>query len=679
MYNIDETNSDVTFVVENNKVQLKIRNFDSTGTEVPHVITSSETTAESDTNVYSALRVKNELEALNVTDVGCTNNATVNEIVRELYLSGLSENVPYYISNIWNYNDNGTAKICVRVSDGTTTVAQVLAVPNDNGLYVVYSANNSNIKGIALLQFTLNDLPTTQTDLSATLHNDLVKNYLRSPIIKSYFDACISSYKGFLVNPAVTRSSILNELNQLSAIQWIRFWHNERYFTDKNVYYRGIIVRSGAVYLQLYDSDGNVHTITLPGSVPSGGIVEYKTEMNDGITSSNGTAIEETSCYLHLVLNYDVYDEQNSSNVDTLRIENHLLYDASWDAAFEDEIRENGEKALELANQLYHQTGIIYDVNSNPYKLSISNGEITASPVVYRNVLVIGNSIAVHGRATARGWYGYGYGMAASRASTTVGNSTDFVSHLKTALARRFNGANVSRVNMANWETSLLLSDFISDLGNVSLSGRDAIIFRLCENVTDLLFDSFYDALDKAVNYVKSQNATADIFLCGSCMVSYRIRQRGKIVRHYAVDKHIPYVDVQCEQAQLEKIGHYTEGFTNTSYTTVALYRITDAGVANHPNDLGHLHIANCLLDAMHYQRLEIEHSLTVVDSNSIGYDCATSWVENGIVNVKTSATTVTVSFTDNNNAVQQLTATSHGDGMFTFIMPAYDSIVTLY
>lgn len=675
MYNIDEENSDVTFVVEDDKVRLKIKNYDTSGSEIPYVIGSGEATAESETNVYSAQRMKGTLAVLDGSSTGCTASARMNEWVRELYLTGLDSSKFYFVSQLWNNGGYLQFRISQSLTADLSSPVVILQIYTNTltagGLYRLVPQGDTAVRGMVRLQVDFAALPTTVLSYMALVHQNIAGSLHNAPSIEAAFARCVCSEKGFVSSPSLVAADAVSQLNQLQAVQRLTFWHVAKFFPDGVVYFRGILVVSGAIYLQFYDTAGNVHTLTLDSRLPAGGCVTYRGERTVYVTDAGGHSVESYTGYLYLALNYDLYDAKQASAVYGVQVENHLLHDARWCMLFADETRRNAMQALEMAGRLVHDTGVVYDENRLPYRLSIEAGAIRALPIVYKNVLVLGNSITVHGRLPERGWYGGSFGMAASRASTVVGQSTDYVSHLKNGLALRYPNLFLSRVNMAKWETTLELNNFIADMSGIAITGRDVIIVRLCENVPQGLMDSFYGALDRVVKYVVSQNGTAQIYLCGSCMTSEKSRAAGQIVQRYAVEHHLPYVDVQCEYEELERLGHYTEGFTDDSRTTTALYPITDGGVAGHPGDLGHLHIANRLLDALHYPMLYLEHAITVVNNSSLAVDAPASWVERGIFNIKTAATVVTASYRDAAGNSEPLALTAHDGGLYTAVMPA--------
>lgn len=298
---------------------------------------------------------------------------------------------------------------------------------------------------------------------------------------------------------------------------------------------------------------------------------------------------------------------------------------------------------------------------------------LSAQNRVYKNVLVIGNSITTHGYLPSRGWYGYSWGMAATT------DSTDFCSLLKKQLQNTYPNVYVSRLAAQPWEQKLTVDAFLTALGNMWLAGRDCIILRLCENISSDSISSIEKSLHDLIDYIESQNATADIFLTGTIMMNEYNPRKNEIIKKVAEERGLTYVDIYGDESMLERLGDYVPGYPENSegrpdYTVpMQLYPIVDVGVAGHPNDCGHLHIANQLLQAMGYEFLEIEHEIKVIDDENMGYICFQRWVAGGLFNVQTTAIP-----TVQDETGQEIAVIKAGEGAYLFVMPDCNVTITL-
>ena len=192
----------------------------------------------------------------------------------------------------------------------------------------------------------------------------------------------------------------------------------------------------------------------------------------------------------------------------------------------------------------------------------------------------------------------------------------------------------------------------------------DCIIFRAGENAHPSDSNTWSEQIKTLLNYCLTRCPNASIIL-STCM--WVDATKDAAIAKVATDWGLPLI-YPGTSSNKERMGDYVEG------TDLQLHKITDSGVAKHVNDIGFLRFANRLAANIGYATLDEQHDVTVVDGSSIGYTCFSSWVANGIFNIKTTATTVTA-VDANNNA---LTVTNHGDEFFTFVMPDTDVTITI-
>lgn len=194
--------------------------------------------------------------------------------------------------------------------------------------------------------------------------------------------------------------------------------------------------------------------------------------------------------------------------------------------------------------------------------------EPVSKPIIFSNVLILGNSITQHPQDLSIGWAG-DWGMAASAADK------DYV-HL---LTKRFQTANqqsnVKIGTIAGFEYDSSNFNFDTNLKTFRDTKPDLLILRIGENVqpnTDTIaFDKNYQAL---ISYMRVNNPNLHILAVGSFWP-------GRDYVNHIMAKYTPYVS-------LEPLG--------ISYANYAidLTGVSD-GVKQHPNDKGMQGIADII------------------------------------------------------------------------------------
>lgn len=111
------------------------------------------------------------------------------------------------------------------------------------------------------------------------------------------------------------------------------------------------------------------------------------------------------------------------------------------------------------------------------------------------SVLCLGNSITWHPRKDEIEWYPE-WGMAASRLEN------DYCHQLESMLKHDNDESTVLPLNIADWERELRSSQIDSLIGD-NIRGKDAVVIRLVENVSDK--GRFEMALDTLVSFCQER------------------------------------------------------------------------------------------------------------------------------------------------------------------------------
>jgi hypothetical protein len=255
-------------------------------------------------------------------------------------------------------------------------------------------------------------------------------------------------------------------------------------------------------------------------------------------------------------------------------------------------------------------SGVITDQETGiPYIITIRNGQIVLIPALYRNVLVLGNSITSHEQTSI--WPANNRGMAATKPEY------DFCGIMQTQMRLKDNSTVVTRLNIAEWERDFTTS-LSTLIGNNLTSDTDLVVIRLGENVTNN--NGFGSALNNLLAYIYSIAQNARVLVTSMFWAN---SATDEILKNFADSHGLTYVKINQfgYSAYEEAIGHYTY---NTDFTAIS--EITNTGVAQHPSNKGMCAIANEILNAIGYDRSTNTYSLQSV---TVGGVTGTMWVLN--------------------------------------------------
>lgn len=190
-------------------------------------------------------------------------------------------------------------------------------------------------------------------------------------------------------------------------------------------------------------------------------------------------------------------------------------------------------------------------------------------------VLLLGNSITLHGPKTEIGWYG-NWGMAASC------EEKDYVHRLMAAIRKKRDDCAFCVCQVAAWEKNYKDgSRLLSDYQDARSFGADVIVVRFLENCPYSDFDAiaFKRELDVLLHYLDPAGKAKTILT-----TAFWHHPGDQTMEEYAAEKALPIVP----------LGDLGE---DDSMKAIGLF--AHQGVAIHPGDLGMEQIAARIFAAL--------------------------------------------------------------------------------
>lgn len=286
----------------------------------------------------------------------------------------------------------------------------------------------------------------------------------------------------------------------------------------------------------------------------------------------------------------------------------------------------------------------------------------------YRHVIVLGNSMTLHERDFNSGWYA-DRGMA----STVEGN--DFVHRLEQGLQAKVPNAKVVPVSVFAWEKAFntkparLVDPFLK-------RGVDCIVFRAGENVPSANIDDFEAATVNLLEHCLSKCPKAALYITTTFWLNERL---NKALDHVSKHFHVALVDIRTNRDDcMARTGDFVWGdsVSDRGKTFHAGYPVLyDLGksIANHPNDVGMLFMANQILTAMNYSKVEAVYKVKVLDPEGVGCTCFDRWVEKGVLTFQTAGIP-----SARDRFGKEIPITDHRYGAYTLTMPSTDIYLTI-
>lgn len=188
-----------------------------------------------------------------------------------------------------------------------------------------------------------------------------------------------------------------------------------------------------------------------------------------------------------------------------------------------------------------------------------------------KKVLVLGNSMTIHGPSAEIGWFG-NWGMAASS------KDKDFVHVLQARLQ-----IPVIPVNISAWENNPATFD-LSTIDTYLQQDPFIVVIRLGESVKEIT--GFNTSLNKLIDHIQGKLPDSKILITGTFWNNIPI---SNVLAQVAKQRNIPFVKL----SHLDVIENIS--FIGAPVFSVdgSPYKITNQGVAGHPGDLGMERMAN--------------------------------------------------------------------------------------
>ncbi|MCE7039371.1 SGNH/GDSL hydrolase family protein [Dyadobacter sp. CY312] len=204
------------------------------------------------------------------------------------------------------------------------------------------------------------------------------------------------------------------------------------------------------------------------------------------------------------------------------------------------------------------------------YKNIVSPVSKVSYSIFYKKVLIVGNSITLHGQLPQVGWYG-NWGMAASAADK------DYV-HLVSAKLKKLNPNVEIRLMIAvDFEQNYRTYDFTS-LKNFTDFAPDMVIMRIAENTNLTTIADYENRYDRLITELISKSTVSKV-ICSTSFWSTTEEASWRI-RNIATNR--GYIVADLEPLWKDKDNSALANFTDTS-------------VGRHPSDKGMQAIADII------------------------------------------------------------------------------------
>ena len=196
------------------------------------------------------------------------------------------------------------------------------------------------------------------------------------------------------------------------------------------------------------------------------------------------------------------------------------------------------------------------------YKNVVSSVSKAFYSVYYKRILIVGNSIMMHGAIPEKNWLG-NWGMAASAPEK------DYV-HLLSAQLKELNPDAEIRLMMAvDFEQNYKNYDF-NKVADYAAFSPDLVIMRIAENSNLTTLSAYENRYDQLITHLTSKSEVAKVI----CTTSFWSSTEEASWRIRNVARNKGYV--------LADFGDLTKDKTFAAYS---FYQ--DAGIGSHPSDKG--------------------------------------------------------------------------------------------
>ena len=326
-----------------------------------------------------------------------------------------------------------------------------------------------------------------------------------------------------------------------------------------------------------------------------------------------------------------------------------------------------------IQSQISNNKIYIDDVTNKKYQLKISNGNIVLQLANIEKMLVIGHSFVSYGNSPSIDWY---LDDGENRAMAPSINSHQWTEFIKSKL-----NCSVDIKSGVDFERNYSVDYNFASKWNVQ-DNYDAICIYLAENA--VYNDTMKESWEAMLNYLKIAAPKARIFCTGSWISN----DKEKAIRNACQNVYgVNYTDcigiqsTEVNKSTIWKKGDYYYGRDSSYYPL---------GAANsHPNDVGHLSIANRFLQSFGEEIITGNtHNITLNQKSGGTIETPNVlWVKDGIVTIRCNPS---IGYTINNVSVSKASgdviistrrSNTKLDGTarvyYTFTMPNEDVIVT--
>ena len=274
-----------------------------------------------------------------------------------------------------------------------------------------------------------------------------------------------------------------------------------------------------------------------------------------------------------------------------------------------------------IQSQITNSKTYVDDITNERYLLKVSNGELILQSLKIKNMLIIGHSFVVYGNAPQADWNLDDGENRAMAPSINAHQWTEFIKSKLKCTVELKSGVDFERNYSPDY-------DFASKW-NVQ-DNHDVICIYLNENA--VYNDTMQASWEAMLNYLKSAAPRARIF----CTGSWTSNDKEKAIKAACSNVYgINYVDciglysTKINASTIWKRGDYYYGRESQYYPM---------GAPNsHPNDVGHLDIANRFLQSFGEDTVKGNtHNITLNQKSGGTIETPNAvWVENGIVTIR--------------------------------------------
>lgn len=326
-----------------------------------------------------------------------------------------------------------------------------------------------------------------------------------------------------------------------------------------------------------------------------------------------------------------------------------------------------------IQSQISNNKIYIDDVTNKKYQLKVSNGTIVLQSTNIEKILVIGHSFVAYGNSPSIDWY---LDDGENRAMAPSINSHQWTEFIKSKL-----NCSVDIKSGVDFERNYSVNYNFASKWNVQ-DNYDAICIYLGENA--VYNDTMKESWEAMLNYLKIAAPKARIFCTGSWISN----DKEKAIRNACQNVYgVNYTDcvginnTEVNKSTIWKKGDYYYGRDSSYYPLGAAH--------SHPNDVGHLSIANRFLQSFGEEAITGNtHNITLNQKSGGTIETPNIlWVKDGIVTIRCNPSTgytinnVSVSKASGDVIVSTRRSNTKLDGTarvyYTFTMPNEDVIVT--